>query len=224
MPVIPWVFKGQNITITAEYEDFEISGKVVWIENFDRHQFTEEGATNVSYDLRVGQHYRMYRKTRTQVLESHDDSFELATGKAAIIETEETIFLPKSVFGLIIPRETLLQDGISIPPTKIDPGYPYRKGLSKRTGHLHITVFNHSARPYIFKRRERFCALCLFNVDDGIIPYGKGEKELCGGPELPSRCRRLGRWLKLNWWKVLTPIIATGGLVMAILAYVRSLN
>jgi deoxycytidine triphosphate deaminase len=216
MALIPWIYNGLNKTVVTEPDEFEISGNAVWIDNFDNGQFKEEGATNAAYDLRVGEHYRMYRKTRIQVLGA-GDSFQLPPGRAAVVETEEQVFFPKFIFGLIVPKETMLRRGISIPPTKVDPGYPDEKDRPKRTGHLHITIFNHSEKPYEFKRGTSFCALCLFQVLEGIVPYGKGEKDMYGGPEEPALLRRIGKWLEANWWKLFTVI----GVIIAILAYLK---
>lgn len=219
MSLIPWISTGDKKTITTEYEDFKIDGNIVWLDNLESAQFKEEGATNASYDLRIGRHYRMYSKTRTQTLEV-DDSFKLPPGSAAVVETKERVFFPKSIFGLIVPKETKLRDGVSIPPTKVDPGYPDKKDRPKRTGYLHVTIFNHGTKPYILKHGERFCALCLFQAADGAIPYGKGEKELYGGPPLPSLWHRLVKHLQANFWMILTFVVAAAAAAVGILGLI----
>jgi dCTP deaminase len=105
-----------------------------------------------------------------------------------ILQTEEEVAFPARIFGLIMPKVTLLQQGIANTPTKIDPGYH---------GRLLITAFNHGKRPVQLKRGERFCSMFLQPVGDGIRPYKKDSKQLTG-EQMKRPWQRLRDLLEAN--------------------------
>ena len=115
MSVIPWIIDGDNRNVVDSWEDFEATGGreggVVLVINFDTEQFHLERDTNVSYDLRVGPQFRRYEESGTRPL-PEEGTIKLRPGRSAIIQTEEEIYLVKSVFGHILPKESLLQQGV----------------------------------------------------------------------------------------------------------------
>ncbi len=165
------------------------------IEGFDSGQFASEGETNVSYDLRVGGEYRDHREMGKTELPA-SGVISLLPGGAVIIETEELICLPKAMFGHVVPKVSLLQQGISNTSSKVDPGY---------RGRLLITVFNLGKKSVQLRRGDRFCALYVLDVRAGAQPYGKEEKRIVG----------VGR---ARIWQTIRDLLeANAGAVMAVL-------
>lgn len=171
MSVIPIVFKKgeKRITVATTPEQYEnlagIYGNAVLIREFDATQFDASDDTkrnsNLTYDLRVGGRYRHHSHEQpTDLMEIGDSSFVLRPKEAVIIQTEEYVHFPKSIFGHIVPKVSLLHKGISNTSSKVDPGYE---------GPLYITVFNLGKETVQLRRGDPFCCLYLLqvsNVDD----------------------------------------------------------
>lgn len=157
------------------------------IRPLDREQLTAVGAANVSYDLRVGLHYRDHRDRNPSELPEQGE-IKLSPGSAVIIESRETIRFPATRYGIIVPRVSLLQQGLSNTMSKVDPGYH---------GKLLITVFNLGRKPVIIKRDDRFCSLTIFSVGEGSRPYIGDPKHLRGDPG-GSWGRRVRYWIDRN--------------------------
>ena len=176
MCVIPWIIEKENRNVVDCREDFDAAGgrkgKIILVLNLESKQFESPKSTNVSYDLRVGPQYRHYGKGAGYLPDDPKKGIiKVRPGRGAIIQTEEEVHLPESFFGQILPKESLLQQGISNTPTKVDPGY---------SGPLHITVYNHGRRTVKLARYEPFCAFYLLRVDAGVRPYDKASKEFAG--------------------------------------------
>ena len=171
MAVIPLITEGETKTVVETDPAFAatggLDGQAILIHSIDRTQLSGNEA-NVTYDLRVGQEYRDHRDPYKHSL-SQDQSIALPPGAAVIIETEERLHLPKSMFGYIIPKVSLLQKGVTNTSSKVDPGYD---------GHLLITVFNLGKKTVELQRLERFCALCILQVGEGVNLYQKGPKRI----------------------------------------------
>jgi len=171
MSVIPLTITGPNASVLQKAEGFPEDGQAIYIGNLDLDQFTDKGeyagASNASYDLRVGDRFRNHRERHWKQLPA-DGIITLHPGEAVIIQTHETIRMPNHMYGSISPKVKLLQQGVSTTYSKVDPGYP---------GHLLITVFNLGQTTVPLKREAPFCALTLFDVGARVIPYRKGEKQ-----------------------------------------------
>lgn len=174
MGVIPLIVEGPNQTVVEYRKEFEtaggLEGKVILIQGLDRNQLLSLNDTNVSYDFRVGCEYRDHRDAGKKDL-LQDGIIELLPGATVIIETEEFVHFPKSVFGHIVPKVSLLQKGISNTSSKVDPGY---------NGKLLITVFNLGKQKVQLRRGERFCSLYVLQVLEGARPYDKPPKRIVG--------------------------------------------
>jgi dCTP deaminase len=132
MSVIPLI--RQNTIVETEAAFHQAGGDdggAMWIQNLDPLQLLA-AASNVSYDLRVGGEYKDHREVGKKNLPTGSE-ISLLPGAAVIIETEEKVRLPRSMFGYIVPKVLLLQKGLSNTISKVDPGYD---------GHLLVTVFN----------------------------------------------------------------------------------
>jgi len=119
---------GSNRTIVEsrqEYEDANgLDGDVIFIQNLDTSQILDTQSSNASYDLRVGNEYRDHRDSGKIELPD-GDKICLQPGSAVIIETIESVQFPKSRFGHIVPKVSLLQNGLSNTASKIDPWTPF---------------------------------------------------------------------------------------------------
>jgi len=211
MALIPWVTKGPNRTVVEDPRDFNLDGKAILVLYLDLKQLETKENTNVSYDLHVGENYLTYRDGRMRSLDEKNNCIRLPPKESAIIYTAEQVHFPASIFGLIVPRQTLLKDGLSNIPTKVDPGYG--------VGPLVITVFNHSNKPFELRYHQPFCALCLLQVDvEGARPRAKGT---VGIPITPGKPRwpRMREWLVTNQiiWLIIAATAGFGSLVWLII-------
>jgi dCTP deaminase len=176
MSVIPFITKISSRTIVETREDFEnaggLNGNVIFIQNLDSEQINKTSSSNVSYDLTVGDEYRDHRDFGTHDL-LDGEKIRLQPGAAVIIETAELVQFPKSRFGHIVPKVSLLQDGLSNTSSKIDPGYE---------GKLLITVFNLGKREVALEKGQPFCTLYILDVafKEEVTPYQKGPQRIAG--------------------------------------------
>ena len=173
MSVIPLVTSGPNRTVVTTEEEFQVAGgfagNSLLIFNIDA---TQLGANecNASYDLRIGSEYRDHRDPdKRQIPEG--GSITLFPGGALIIETEEAVLLPGSMFGYIVPKVRCLHEGASNTMSKVDPGY---------NGPLVITLFNLGKNKVTLRRGQRFCSLVVHQVCDGALLYNKPAKRITG--------------------------------------------
>jgi dCTP deaminase len=200
MSVIPLAL-GETVVTTKEEFDYSGGrhGAALLIQNFDEAQLAA-GSPNLSYDLRIGAVYKDHRDGgRRDVAE--EGSIILLPGGAIIIETEEDLHMPQSMFGYIVPRVKWLQEGVSNTLSKVDPGY---------TGHLLVTLFNLGKKTATIPRRERFCSLVVHRVgaDPDVYLYDKPAKKIVGPLE------------ELTSWQTLRNLIeahlATATIVLAL--------
>lgn len=137
MSVIPLTIDGDNPTVVDKQDDFDPEGSRVLIAPLERTQLDPSDDSNVSYDLRVGAEYRNFREEGKKPLK-HGESVILPAGGALIVQTLEFVHLPRSMFGIIAPKVTKLESGVSNTFSKVDPGY---------RGHLLISLFNLGKEP-----------------------------------------------------------------------------
>src|ERR1051326_1589055 len=175
MAVIPLLSKGKLITVATTPEQYEnlggLQGGAVLIREFDARQFDTSDPANqnsyVTYDLRVGPRIRYHSQEQPQdLLEIGKSSFLLRAKEAVIIQTEEYVHFPRSIFGHIVPKVSLLHKGISNTSSKVDPGYE---------GPLYITVFNLGKEAVELYRGDPFCCLYLLSLShiDESVHYNK---------------------------------------------------
>lgn len=174
MSVVPFVLNGSSSTVVETRQEYEqaggLGGDVIFIQNLDRDQILNTESSNATYDLRVGSEYKDHRDAgKTELL--NGDQLCLEPGSAVIIETMEIVQFPKSRFGHIVPKVTLLQNGLSNTSSKIDPGY---------NGHLLVTVFNLGKRKTYLKKGQKFCTLYVLELSKEAIAYEKQGKKLPG--------------------------------------------
>jgi dCTP deaminase len=190
MAIIALTANQPGASVVTSNDDFSRDGSAILLQNSDPKQLAdqENDDCNTSYDLRVGETYRDHRNRYGQHL-GPDGVISLLPGNAVIIETEESVKFPKTRFGQILPRVSLLQQGIANTPSKIDPGYE---------GVLLISVFNHGKQTVPLHRGERFCSLHVFDVAGPVRPYDKPGKRILGARQSPGLTHRVLDWIEAN--------------------------
>jgi hypothetical protein len=108
MSVVPLTVDGEHPTVVERKEDYRRDGHVILVIGLDGSQLVAANAANVSYDLRVGPEYRDHREHGKRSLEHSTDKIALGPGGALIIQTEETIYFPRGLYGIIAPKVSLL--------------------------------------------------------------------------------------------------------------------
>lgn len=209
MSVIPLIVGTTIATTETQFEKLGgRQGKSLLIRNFDDTQLFGD-APNLSYELRVGSEYKDHRDGSKWPV-TKTEPITLFPGAAVIIETTESVHVPKGMFGYIVPKVTWLQKGISNTLSKVDAGY---------NGPLLVTIFNLGKNKEALHLDEPFCSLVLHDVASGVNLYEKGAKKLLG------RSRNRGWWEKIRNWLEANPatvhtalIIATALLIFATIA------
>jgi dCTP deaminase len=184
-------------------------GNAMLVFNLDVAQLSG-ASSNVSYDLRVGSEYRGHRdEEKTELSDSGE--LILRPGSAVLIQSEEVVFLPRRLFGYVVPKVSLLQKGITNTLSKIDPGY---------NGPLIVTLFNLGRTDLHLTRRDHFCSIVLHTVADGAALYNKPGKRITGNQREPW-WPRLKDWIEANkTWLSLIMGFLSGGLAGAIVTLI----
>ncbi|WP_083887045.1 dCTP deaminase domain-containing protein [Nodosilinea nodulosa] len=171
MSLIPFVLQGEYRTVVTTPTEYRESGGstgfMICIRNLDIDQLTDTESGNASYDLRIGNSYKLDKHAIGLPLKDKEE-FILDPNSSVIIETMESVNFPETRFGHIVPKVKLLQKGISNTSSKIDPGYD---------GFLLVTLFNLGKKPVSLKRGDKFCSLYVIEVGKGVIPYDKPEQK-----------------------------------------------
>jgi deoxycytidine triphosphate deaminase len=189
MSVIALTVSGDEPSVVTSNDKYDRDGSAILIQNSDDKQLSANATEcNASYDLRVGQIYRDHRNLEGQQL-GLGGTIDILPGNAVIIETEELVKFPKYSFGQILPKVSLLQQGIANTPSKVDPGYE---------GHLLITAFNHGKRAVALKRYQPFCSLHIFDIHGSLRPYDKEGKRIQGIHRAANFWRRTADWIDAN--------------------------
>ncbi len=220
MSVIPFILHGAHRTITLTRKEYEaaggLNGPTVLIHDFDASQFSkDDDKCNASYDLRVGDEYRDHRDPGKTELKG-SDNIVLRPGAAVIIETAETVQFPKTRFGHIIPKVSLLQRGLSNTSSKIDPGY---------NGKLVVTVFNLGKKKVTLTRGQPFCTLYMLEIRNDATPYTGVSKRITGEQKKNKFREWLDAIVSNTTITALTTLIAfTGALIAAIYGVLQILE
>jgi dCTP deaminase len=205
--VLPLIV-GNSVVETEEafQQTNSFAGNALLIFNLDKTQLSD-ASSNVSYDLRVGSEYRGHREAEKTEL-PEEGFLVLHPGNAVLIQSEEVLFVPRKLFGYVVPKVTLLQQGVSNTLSKVDPGY---------NGPLIVTLFNLGKRDLRLRRRDRFCSVVFHDVADGATLYNKPGKRISGNPREPW-WPRLRDWIESNkTWLTLVVSALSGGLAGAVM-------
>ncbi len=129
-----------------------------------------------TYELGLGRKAR-FRNSDELVELQERQYLEVGPGETVDLTSDEIIdfraetvndILPgKALMGLLTSRTTLMREGISFAPTKIDPGF---------YGTLDWVFKNHDFRPILLPYKERLVNLLIFELEGGEKPdfeYGQ---------------------------------------------------
>ena len=169
MSIIPLSTATDVPTVVETHDAFDVNGPALLIRGMNPQSLVD-GSSNISYDLRIGQEYRDHRDAGKRTL-NHSGTIVLHPGTAVIVETEEFVHLPHTLFALLVPKVSLLQKGISHTTSKVDPGYQ---------GRLLVTLFNLGKQAVTLKRYDPCCAMCVMRVEGTARPYTKSDKRIEG--------------------------------------------
>jgi deoxycytidine triphosphate deaminase len=169
MGVIALTVSGDQPSIVTSKDAFSREGCAILILDGDSQQLDGHGdECNATYDLRVGHIFRDHRSQGGQEVGPKDE-IRLRPGNAVIIQTEETVAFPKWRFGQILPKVSLLQEGVANTPSKVDPGYE---------GHLLITTFNHADEQSVCAATNDFVP-CMFSISRGLFGRTASRAKKC---------------------------------------------
>lgn len=194
MSVIPLKISGPRQTVARTLAEFEAAhgrnGSLLLIDHIDPTQLLENNNldSDVSYDLRVGAEYRDHRDLAKRPL-AVGETIPLLPGQATILETEEVLRVPKNMFGYVVPKVSILQEGVSNTLSKVDPGYQ---------GPLLVTLFNLGKKNYEITRGKPFCSLVMHTVGDDAKLYNKDGKKIPIGRPRGQRWRKTRDFLQSN--------------------------
>jgi dCTP deaminase len=184
--IVPFVLDGEHRSVVISAAEFQacngVHGDVVLIKQLDRAQLENMDDANATYDFCLGNTYRDHRDPSQTDL-GPDDTLKLLPGMAVVVATEEEVHFPQSLFGVIVPKVSLLHEGVSNTTSKIDPGY---------NGRLYITIFNLGKKPIELKRGQKICSVFLLRVGPGARLYNKPSQGL-------RNQRAGGKWDRLRF-------------------------
>ena len=139
----------------------EISKLVKQVEHLDSNQQSQPAGFDVTvskvYSYSNSVHTIGVSKTENSILQemtpSPDGYFDLGVG-AFMLELNEITSIPKDAIGILLPRSTLLRNGIDVRTALFDPGY---------SGQPKVMLVCH--RPLRLQRFSRIGQLILFRSD-----------------------------------------------------------
>jgi len=108
-----------------------------------------------SYDLCAGHEAFNPRTQQTKSLATKE-GLEIEPGDVALVLTHEYVGLPRSVAGSVLPRFSIVREGVFQSMTKIDPTW---------FGNIAVALVNHSPKPFVLRKGQPFCTLVFQKLD-----------------------------------------------------------
>jgi dUTP pyrophosphatase len=148
----------------------EISKLVKQVENLGSNEQSQPAGFDVTvskiYSYSSSVHTIGVSKTENSVLSEiktdNQNYFELGVG-AFMLELNEITTIPNNAIGILLPRSTLLRNGIDVRTALFDPGY---------SGQPKVMLVCH--RPLRLERFARIGQLVLFRSDKEFPSQYKG--------------------------------------------------
>jgi dCTP deaminase len=214
MSVIPLIDNETFVDSRAAFDaNGGLSGSIILIQDVEHDQLIDIREANATYDLRIGPEYRyLHSNIKSELHE--DGHIILQKSQSVLIQTEETIYLPKKVFGIILTKVSMVQRGVSNDGSKIDPGY---------NGQLIVTVTNFGKDPVKLKRVEKFCSVVFFRVDGEARPYDKSSKHIRVINNYGVKSNLVVEWIKRHIITISIIHLALTVLLVACVTYLLSL-
>src|SRR5260370_6764894 len=125
MSMLPFEWEGTSRSVVFHKDQFDQAGRAILLlgAQLNEHgiplQFADPDESNATYDLRIGPEYRDHTEAHVTPL-AEGTFITLLPGTAVVIATEESVEFPKSIFGYISPKVSLLHDGVSNTSSKVD--------------------------------------------------------------------------------------------------------
>lgn len=207
MGVIPLVDDETVVDSRAAFDaNGGLGGNLILIQDIDSNQLVASQEANATYDLCVGPEYRFLHSP--QKCELPDGEYiELLRGESVLIQTAEVLCLPKTVFGIVLTKVSLVQKGASNDASKVDPGY---------NGQLIVTVTNFGKEAVKLYRGKGFCSIVFFRVEGEARPYDKPSKRIVGSSTTLMRSR-FNEYIEKNVVRItITNLVINIILVLAI--------
>ena len=112
---------------------------------------------NTSYEYNLDKYILGDKIDEKLINERTFDSLPLESGKVVFVGIHEKISIPENTMGIIFPRSSITRLGIQVVSTYMNPGY---------TGHMPLTIINHTEYQVILKPGIRIVQLSLFFLND----------------------------------------------------------
>lgn len=182
------VNKAQMANILADHDILMLIGKCIL------HGDKDCVKAN-TYELRLGNKVR-FRNTDEKIELKDGEYLEVGPGETVDLtslevidfrgETVNEVFSGKALMGLLTSRTTLMREGVSFAPTKIDAGF---------YGTLDWVFKNHDFRSVLLPYKERLVNVIFFQLEAGEKPdfeYGRRAADhYQGSPGLQPSARQL---------------------------------
>jgi deoxycytidine triphosphate deaminase len=132
--------------------------------------FQENSLGGAGYDLSLGKLYRLKsggylgksERRLPEVEEISDDTIILRPGDYILVETIESVKMPKELAARILNRSTLFRCGCALENALVDPGY---------TGTLTFGLKNHSNHDFKLERGARIAQIVFEKVSGETTNY-----------------------------------------------------
>jgi deoxycytidine triphosphate deaminase len=163
-----------------------------------------------SIDLTVGD--RIFDSAASEPRAIPTGGLILRAGQAAVVYTDEQVWLPHNVFGLVAGKGTLIFHGVFISPGKIDPGFQDR---------LRIGILNASNAPLRLTPGMAICSCTFFQMESHVNSATTHHLTEPVKPVRPSVAALSLAFCRENWKWGLTTIIAVVGATAAVIRALR---
>lgn len=131
------------------------------------------GLSHCGYDIRLAPKWKIADHNVTKVLDTlnPDESFYIEIEADSIVipphgsvyaHTEEYFRMPNNIMASPFCKSTLAREGITMPPTIVEPGWE---------GHLVLEIFNHNPFPARIYAGVGMAQMVFFQLTDETNPY-----------------------------------------------------
>jgi len=121
--------------------------------------FDDSCLTPVGYDLRVGE-WAFSWKDKCGVEINQGRSIRIKPNDTMVIETHESVKLPKNIGATIHSRATKVCFGLSHISTTVDPGW---------SGKMLVSIHNHRDSAIRLRFKDSFCTVCFYRMQSSSV-------------------------------------------------------
>ena len=132
--------------------------------------FSTDCLCGAGYDLRAGRIYELLSGSRLgvakrcmpDVKEAVFGTYLLGPNEYVLVETVESVKMPKDLMARILPRSTIFRCGCALHTAVVDPGY---------RGTLTFGLKNLSQHPFTLESRARVAQIVFETVEGETVEY-----------------------------------------------------